>query len=291
VSLDNIGKGQRHTGKINTSGEQLVRDAGSIAALGSVLAALGGGISNFVSTNNSTQLLLGSGAIYTGVYEDCVAFAAVSVALVIDRSGTINVDFSNDGVTLVQTQSYPFAPDTPGVAKGFFLQLMAEAKYFRLRYINGATAQGVFIIQSIFKIGAGTAEVHAVNTSLLANTDALVTKGVIYGLTTGGGGGYVAVKVNPSGALTADVTQSGTWNITTITNPVTTLGKEESSAIDQASSSLIYFGKAAFASATSGAVWKIKKMSLSGNVWSTTWADGNNNYDNIWDNRASLTYS
>jgi hypothetical protein len=38
----------------------------------------------------------------------------------------------------------------------------------------------------------------------------ILTKGIIVGETTGGGGGYVAVKVNPSGALTveADVTSS-----------------------------------------------------------------------------------
>jgi hypothetical protein len=56
------------------------------------------------------------------------------------------------------------------------------------------------------------------------------------------------------------------------------------------SGSVTYVGKAAIGSATSSAVWQIKKIDeSSGTV--ITWADGNSSFDNIWDNRASLTYS
>lgn len=55
----------------------------------------------------------------------------------------------------------------------------------------------------------------------------LATNSLIYGLTTGGGGGYVPVKVNPSGTMTVDAsgstvaaTQSGTWNLTNISGTV-----------------------------------------------------------------------
>lgn len=42
-------------------------------------------------------------------------------------------------------------------------------------------------------------------------------------------------------------------------------------------------------SASSAAVWRISKTTSSTGV--TQWADGNGNFDNIADNRASLTYS
>jgi hypothetical protein len=62
--------------------------------------------------------------------------------------------------------------------------------------------------------------------------------------------------------------------------------------IDEASATEIYQGwhhPGSFLE--SAASWKIKRLSQTGTVWSIEWADGNQNYDNIWNNRASLTYS
>ena len=53
------------------------------------------------------------------------------------------------------------------------------------------------------------------NTQVVSADTGLVVNAVIHGFTTGGGGGggYVDIKANPSGALTVDATQSGTWNV------------------------------------------------------------------------------
>jgi hypothetical protein len=61
--------------------------------------------------------------------------------------------------------------------------------------------------------------------------------------------------------------------------------------IDVNASGVTYFGVAVAGSATSAAVWQIQAKSVSGVVTTFTWADGNMNHDNIWDNRASLSYS
>lgn len=54
--------------------------------------------------------------------------------------------------------------------------------------------------------------------------------------------------------------------------------------------SITYVGQAAVGSATSAAVWQVQKIdSSSGTV--VTWADGDELYDNVWDNYATLTYS
>ena len=60
--------------------------------------------------------------------------------------------------------------------------------------------------------------------------------------------------------------------------------------IDTPSASLTYIGEAAIASLPSDPVWRIKKLETTGSVLSITWADGNNAFDNIWDNRSSLIY-
>lgn len=59
---------------------------------------------------------------------------------------------------------------------------------------------------------------------------------------------------------------------------------------DYTTASVTYVGKAAIGSGVASAVWQISKIDETSGVV-ITWADGNANFDNIWDNRASLTYS
>lgn len=58
---------------------------------------------------------------------------------------------------------------------------------------------------------------------------------------------------------------------------------------DYTSASYLYVCEAVSGSATSSAVWKIFRMTLATGL--IQWADGDNNFDNIADNRASLSYS
>ena len=55
-------------------------------------------------------------------------------------------------------------------------------------------------------------------------------------------------------------------------------------------SSVIYLGEAEEGSLGSDAVWRIRKIDYTSGVI-ITWADGDANFDNIWNNRTSLTYS
>jgi hypothetical protein len=57
--------------------------------------------------------------------------------------------------------------------------------------------------------------------------------------------------------------------------------------VDQASSTVIYLGEGLFGALTSEAKWKIKKIDLSSGVVITSASES---FDQIWDNRASLTY-
>jgi hypothetical protein len=60
---------------------------------------------------------------------------------------------------------------------------------------------------------------------------------------------------------------------------------------DDASAGLTYYGYSLFLTADDTAsIWKIKKVQKTGNVTTTTFADGDMLYDNSWTNRGSLTY-
>lgn len=52
---------------------------------------------------------------------------------------------------------------------------------------------------------------------------------------------------------------------------------------------VVYLGEAQPGSATSGAVWKV--MKFDSDAESILFADGNKSFDNVWDDRVSLSYS
>jgi len=60
--------------------------------------------------------------------------------------------------------------------------------------------------------------------------------------------------------------------------------------VDDTVANTVYIGNAPIGSASSGAVWQIKRLDTSSGVI-TMWADGDSQFNNIWDNRASLSYS
>jgi len=59
---------------------------------------------------------------------------------------------------------------------------------------------------------------------------------------------------------------------------------------DSGTSTISYIGKAATGTATSSALWQIQKLDeTTGTI--ITYADGNDSFDNIWDDRESLSFS
>ncbi len=60
--------------------------------------------------------------------------------------------------------------------------------------------------------------------------------------------------------------------------------------MDEPNSTTTYVGQAAPGSSTSDAVWRIKRILISGTETIVEWADGNSDFDNVWNARASLTY-
>jgi hypothetical protein len=106
-------------------------------------------------------------------------------------------------------------------------------------------------------------------------------RSVITGKTTAGGGGYVNVKVNPSGALTTDATITGT---VTAESPTYYKRLDDTTTLN-----MIYIGEAQPGTATSTASWRIKRLDLTSGLI-IQWA-GSGAFSQIWDNRAALTYS
>ena len=90
------------------------------------------------------------------------------------------------------------------------------------------------------------------------------------------------------------------WVVTTTRGPglgqevyVTNLsGTDQAVKVDAASSTVTYVGKASVGAVAGAASWKIFRMTsdTDGDLV-IEYADGNANFDNVWNDRASLTYS
>ena len=61
--------------------------------------------------------------------------------------------------------------------------------------------------------------------------------------------------------------------------------------IDDTDPSTIYIGKAPTGASTSSAVWRIERITFVGSITEIKFANGSPEYNSIWDNRASLSYS
>lgn len=82
--------------------------------------------------------------------------------------------------------------------------------------------------------------------------------------------------------------------INNIKNSVSTLDSKiffEPVLVDESNPNIIYKGFASPAAKVEDAVWAIQKISNTGDVCAYQWADGNKNFDNVWNNRAALSYS
>lgn len=76
-----------------------------------------------------------------------------------------------------------------------------------------------------------------------------------------------------------------------VTTTSGTIKPARKKVVDEYDSTTTYVGEAAVASNVADAVWRIKKIFVNGTVTTITWADGNDRYDNIWNNRTVISYS
>jgi hypothetical protein len=100
---------------------------------------------------------------------------------------------------------------------------------------------------------------------------------------SGGGGGGRATPYQDSNDIPAfvELEQGG----------IPTVGVNLAVRIDDTTTAdTTYIGKAPIGTATSSASWQIASLATSSGLIKT-WADGDAQFNNIWDNRASLTYN
>ena len=106
---------------------------------------------------------------------------------------------------------------------------------------------------------------------------------------------YTSISLSIPGtspiSLTIPSTQGLSLQLDVGQGPSGVIGSAYAVRIDEVSSTVIYRGEAVAGSTDGSTVWRIQKIVISGSSTSVTWASGNANFDKIWTNRLTYTYS
>lgn len=151
------------------------------------------------------------------------------------------------------TVSASFSTDTPTTIAAFVTALNSNA--------NVSTAK---------LVGSSVIEI-----SIIENKEVVVDSPAVTGAT---------VNVIPFVELVSDLRIVPA--VVTISNEPEILRKDEGSP-----AGTDYFGYAQLGTSNASPLWRIKKVVTSGTVTEVTYADGNKLFDNVWNDRASLSYS
>ena len=111
------------------------------------------------SVGNSSTALLGIGATFTGVFESVSAYAFFTASVFTDVASATNglvFNWSHDGVNIDRSEGTNV---NANIGRAF--AITPRAKFFRIDYINGATAQGIFRLGVVY---------HPVGTGLITRT-------------------------------------------------------------------------------------------------------------------------
>lgn len=119
-------------------------------------------ITNTVSTNNTSALVLAGAATFTGTADDVTNFGAITLTIRASHSSAaegISVEWSSDGGTnWDRTELYTYISTKP-----FSILLRPKGTHYRVRYTNGATLQTSFRLKSIYHVIAPTSDQEQFN--------------------------------------------------------------------------------------------------------------------------------
>lgn len=148
-----------------------------------------------VVETNSTTTPLGSGGAFTGTFEKCLGYSMVSVVVRTNVAATdaLVVEWSTDGVNVdaVNTFSVP-----ANVGKIFTFGVIS--KFFRVRYVNGVSAQSYLRLQTILHVLPRKASTHRIADPIAGDDDAELMKSIVTGKD---GDTFYNVRVSNDGAL------------------------------------------------------------------------------------------
>ncbi len=158
-----------------------------------------------LDSGNSTTTPLSGGATFTGTGKDLIGFSSVAITVYASHDSAadgMQFQFSMDNTNWDDVYSFNIDFSESPTRR---FQFPVCAQYFRFVYTNGGSAQSAFRVQTILHRSNILTSIHDVDGTVVGDRSCQLVKAVVAGETTAGGGAFVNVKVNASGALTAEV--------------------------------------------------------------------------------------
>lgn len=152
---------------------------------------------NIVSTDNSTTATLGIGATFTGTGEDVAQYSAVAITIHSSHDSAVDgmtFQFSTDDVNW--DEEYIFTYSAANGARRF--QFPVTARYFRIVYTNGGTAQTTFRVQTILHAHDIGTSIHRLVDSIDPDRSATLVKAILTAQAAGSGD-FVPVQATAAG--------------------------------------------------------------------------------------------
>ena len=131
-----------------------------------------------VSTVNSTSTPLGADATFPGTAERCNGYGIIYVNIYSDVASAVDglkIEQSSDGTNWDHCDEFSIL-----AAKGKNFSINPYAKWYRIRYVNGAIDQTVFRLQTILK-STGLSSSHRISDDIIDDDDAILVKSVLTG--------------------------------------------------------------------------------------------------------------
>lgn len=137
---------------------------------------------NVLGLENTTTTPLGGGGVFTGGWEEVTGFAEIRFAWEADTapaaSSGVLLEFSADGVTAFRSINVTPKIVTGQSTYGGVHTLAPIARYFRVKYTNGAGAQSSFFTQTFFSASTSGGLVSRANQTLATEQDVRLVRAV-----------------------------------------------------------------------------------------------------------------
>lgn len=133
-----------------------------------------------ISTSNSTNTPLLAGETFTGEWEDITNFGNMNIIIFTDQISAVDglcIEKSTDGINPIGTDCPDEYTIPANTTKTFSLQ--CDAKYFRVKYTNGAVDQTTFKLQTTLKPYYVKPSSHRIQDMITTDDDAELVKAVI----------------------------------------------------------------------------------------------------------------
>lgn len=166
---------------------------------------------SIVDNGNSYALNLGANQVFTGTTTEVLHYSQILVSVKTDKDGTLRVDFGQDGVNW----DYSYQDSITG-GEAHFDPLPPKGRYYRVVYTNGNQAQTYLRLQTILRPISQAGRFIEISEHPKELDIASLTKSVITGRSSTGGGAWIDVKVDPAGKLLSVVNPEAgaVWQVT-----------------------------------------------------------------------------